>query len=406
MKKPLSSLQDDLKKLDEEAKGASHLNQENPLLAPIARALQSRLLDDKAKKKSELARARQDFIEGIHQVTKRAYKELPHFFKFCLFKTTPRRVRVVGKRGEFIQPVKAAIEFRGLPGVSSEPERLPEHAVKATIDFRGIKAEVIYFDGELGDRDRMVYLAILNEAIRHKEFVKEFGKIPFSMNELADKAGFSSSHQREEWVEESLTRLMRTEVHFLNGFGDFRFKGRFHLLESYYTLEKVKVTDEVKARLKTAREQALIDQANALLEKFKPRTPKLTLVKFNEPLMEAIQGHQITTVDMWALKRLSGNPARSLYLYLWDVSQWRRSQEPFELSLTELLTLLDVTLPVDHKGEKEYLRWKRARDYAEEVVKEVNQVAQFLDWYEWEGEQEQTRLRLKLSQDTLQIPPR
>jgi hypothetical protein len=380
MKRSLFSLQTEVRQLHQKAEGLRHLNEQDEILGMALRFQQRSAQDELVTKKAALAQARHEFIQGVQHLTRRAYKELPHFFKFCLFKTRPRRFKTQGRAGEFIEPIKE------------------------TIDFRGIQAQVTYFQGELGDTDRLVYLAILNEAIRHKEFVCEFGKIPFSLSELADKAGFSSCHHRKEWVEESLDRLRHTSVHFSSGFGEFRFKDQFHLIESASTLEKVKVVDEVRARLTTTREQALLEQANTLLEKFKPRTPKLMLVKFNEPLMEALQGHQITTVDMWALSRLSGNPARSLYLYLWDVSQWRDSPEPLELSLLELLTLMDLTLSTYTKNGKEYARWKRAKEQAEATLNEVNQVAQFIDWLEWQGENENTRLVIKLSKDTLQIP--
>ncbi len=381
-KQTLATLQGELKQLQETGTAFAQHKTDDFAEGCMARARQRSVEDEQQRQRLEIAAVRRGFIQAVQHATRRAYKELPHFFKFRLFKTTPRRF-----------PVRESIEFKG--------PNIEEH-----VDFRGIKAEVTYFDGELSDKDRMVYLAILNEAIRHKEYVREFGKIPFSMNELADKAGFSRSHQREEWVEECLNRLMKTDVYFKNSFGDFKFRDRFHLIERYYTIEKVKVTNEVQERLLTPHEQALSDQAQALLDKFKPRTPKLTLVKFNEPLMEAILGNQITTVDMWALQRITGNPARALYLYLWDISQWRTSKEPLELLLTELLTIMDLKPNLDNQEEKEYLRWKRAKDHAEETLREVNQVAQFIDWVKWEGEKEHTRVKIQLSNVILQIPPR
>ncbi len=381
-KQTLATLQGELKQLQETGTAFAQYKTDDFAEGCMARARQRSLADEQQRQHLEIAAVRRGFIQAVQHATRRAYKELPHFFKFRLFKTTPRRFLVKGKLREFIEPVKEII------------------------DFRGIKAEVTYYEGELGDQDRMVYLAIINEAIRHKEYVREFGKIPFSMNELADKAGFSKSHQREEWVEDCLNRLMRTGVNFKNSFGDFKFKGGFNLIEFHFTIEKVKVTSEVQARLLTPHEQALSDQAQALLDKFKPRTPKLTMVRFNEPLMEAILGNQITTVDMWALQRISGNPARALYLYLWDISQWRTSKEPLEMLLTELLTLMDLALVSEQKDEKDYIYWKRAKDRAEAALQEVNQVAQFIDWHEWEGEKEHTRVKIQLSNVILQIPPR
>ncbi len=376
----LTSLQRDLRQLDLRLLGSDLSAQKDPVLGPLVRAQQHAQGEEKAQKKAQLALARHDFIQSREHHTARAYRELPHFFKFCLFKTRPRRFLTKGRAGEFIEPTRVSVSFRGL------------------------RAEVTYYEGELGDTDRLVYLAILNEAIRHRAFVQEFGKIPFSIEELADKAGFSSCSHRRDWVQESLDRLKHTTVHFLNGFGDFQFKGKFSLIDSYYSIERVKAKTEVNERLLTVREQALADQAQALLDKFKPRTPKLTFVTFNQPLMAALAGHQVTTVDMWALQRLSGNPARTLFLFLWDVSQWRHSQDPFEMSLNELVTLMDISIKNHRKNGREYIHWKESRGQVEKILSEVNQVAQFIDWYEWEGEKEQTRLRIKLSNDILQIP--
>ena len=396
----LKPVQQEIKKLNKQLAGVELL-QPSPLSveATFKRMQKGNLLEAKTKKKATVALARKDFIEARNHATKRAYKELPQFFKCCLFKNHPRRNRIQGKLSEFIEPIKEPINFRGLVG------------------------EVTYFVGELGDTDRMVYLAILNEAIRHKEFVKEFGKIPFSMDELADKAGLSNSGQRREIVEESLLRLMRTELFFKNGTGGAYLKDRFHLIQSYTSIEKAKVADEVNGRLNTMEgeqnkalslDESVPDvflssfkklqaQAEDLLAKFKPRTPQLTLVTFNQHLMNAINGHEITTVDMWALRRLTRNSARSLYLYLYDVSQWRDSSSPLEISLVELMQLMDLAPSVEEKNGVQYTRWKRTIEMVKEYLEEVNQVAQFVEHFEWLGDGETTVLRVQLCKDVPQI---
>lgn len=396
----IKPIQQEIKKLNDDLAGVELLQPAPGSLEAITTSMQKGILRDaKTRKKAVVAKARKDFIQGINHATKRAYKELPQFFKFCLFKNQPRRFWVKGKRSEYIEPVIEPINFRGLVG------------------------EVTYFDGELGDTDRMVYLAILNEAIQHKEFVKEFGKIPFSMDELADKAGLANSGRRQEIVEECLIRLMRTELLFKNGTGGAYLKDRFHMIEHYTSIEKAKVKDEVNERLNTlgseqnktlSLEESAPDvfvtyfkklqvQAEDLLTKFKPRTPQLTLVTFNKPLMDAINGHEITTVDMWALKRLTRNSARALYLYLYDVSQWRHSKEPLDIPLLELLQLMDLTPNINTKNGTEYIWWKHSVDQVKDYLEEVNQAAQFVEHFEWLGEGENTILRVQLCKDVPQI---
>jgi hypothetical protein len=396
----IKPIQQDIKKLNHAIAGVELL-QPSPLSveATFKRMQTGNLIEAKTKKKAMVAKARKDFIEAINHATKRAYKELPQFFKFCLFKNNPRRNRIQGKLSEFIEPIKEPIDFRGLVG------------------------EVTYFVGELGDTDRMVYLAIINEAIRHKEFVKEFGRIPFSMDELADKAGLSKSGQRREIVEESLFRLQTTNLFFKDGSGGKHFKERFHLIESYTSIQKTKVKDEVNERLHTIEGEQnkalalaeevpdvfvtyfkkLQGQAEDLLAKFKPRTFELTLVTFNKPLMDAINGDEITTVDMWALQRLNRNSARALYLYLYDVSQWRHSTDPIEIPLLELLQLMDLSPTIERKSDQEYTQWKRIIERVQEIIEEVNQVAQFVEHFEWLGEGEQITLRVQLCKDVPQI---
>ena len=396
----LKPLQQDIKKINEAIAGVELL-QPTPLSleASFKRMQKSNLLEQKTKKKATVAQKRKDFIQAINHATRRSYKELPQFFKFCLFKNKPRRFLTQGKVGEYIEPI-------------NEP-----------INFRGLVAEVTYYEGELGDTDRMVYLAILNEAIRHKEFVKEFGRIPFSIDELADKAGLANSGRREEIVKESLRRLTRTTLLFKNGTGGAHFTEQFHLIELYTSIEKVKVKDEVSERLNTIEGEQnkalalaeevpdvfvtyfkkLQGQAEDLLAKFKPRTAELTLITFNKPLMDAINGNEITTVDMWALQRLTRNSARALYLYLYDVSQWRNSKEPLEIPLLDLLQLMDLAVTVDHKNGKDYPQWTRTTAQVQEIIEEVNQVAQFIEHFEWIGEGEQSILHVQLSKDVLQI---
>jgi hypothetical protein len=215
--------------------------------------------------------------------------------------------------------------------------------------------------------------------------------------------------------------LTRTTLLFKNGTGGAHFKEQFHLIELYTSIEKTKVKEEVNERLSTiegeqnkalaldepdpfvAYFKKLQVQAEDLLAKFKPRTPQLTLITFNKPLMDAINGNEITTVDMWALKRLTRNSARALYLYLYDVSQWRTSKAPLQIPLIELLQLMDLAPSVFVTDGKEYTKWTRTIELVQEILEEVNQVAQFLEHFEWLGEAEETVLRVQLSDDVPQI---
>lgn len=394
----ISALQQELKEVDGKLKKLNHLNEapkEDGIDAVgiVARMHKSSLKHQKTDLLSELAPIRNDFIQSIHHPTSRAYKELPQFFKFCLFKNKPQRIAVRDAKGEYLRPIQ-------------------EH-----ISFRGIEAEVIYYEGELGDTDRMVYLAILDEAIRHKEFVREFGKIPFSIDELADKANLpNSSKQRQDWVQESLQRLASTKINFRAGLGENSpMQGTFHLLENAFSFGKAKAKEEISTQLQLIERdpnivieyvKTLQRQADHLFDKFKPRTPQLTLVTFNKPLMDAINSNQITTIDMWALKKLERTSARSLFLFLYDVSQWRNSKEPLELSLLELMKLMDLTPNVQTKKGKEYIWWKHSVEQVKEIFAEVNRVAQFIQYFEWLGEGENTVLKVRLSDEVLQILPK
>ena len=233
----------------------------------------------------------------------------------------------------------------------------------------------------------------------------------------------SKERSAQDMVEESLLRLMRTELLFKNRTGGAYLKDRFHLIQSYTSIEKAKVADEVNGRLNTMEgeqnkalslDESVPDvflssfkklqaQAEDLLAKFKPRTPQLTLVTFNQHLMNAINGHEITTVDMWALRRLTRNSARSLYLYLYDVSQWRDSSSPLEISLVELMQLMDLAPSVEEKNGVQYTRWKRTIEMVKEYLEEVNQAAQFVEYFDWLGEGENTVLLVQLCDDVPQI---
>jgi hypothetical protein len=394
----ISALQQELKEVDGKLKKVNHLNEapkEDGIDAVgiVARMHKSSLSHQKTDLLSELAPIRNDFIQSIHHFTRRAYKELPQFCKFRLFKNQPQRITMKDKKGEYIRPI-------------TEP-----------INFRGLVAEVTYYEGELGDTDRMVYLAILNEAIRHKDFVKQFGKIPFNLDELADKAGFShASNQRREWVLQSLNRLQSTNLKFYHGAGNLTGQDHFHLIESHYSLEKSTFAGEVSEKIKGLelypRDPFLLymdkvkEQAEQLLAKFKPRTPRITLVKFNEPLTNAICSDEITTVDMWALQKLDRLSSRSLFLFLYDLSQWRNSKEPLELSLRELMELMDLTPNVQIKNGKKYIWWKYSVELVKEIFAEVNRVAQFIQYFDWLGEGEATVLKVRLSDEVLQMPPK
>ena len=122
--------------------------------------------------------------------------------------------------------------------------------------------------------------------------------------------------------------------------------------------------------------------------------------------MEAINGQQVTTIDMWTVSQLERPSARTLFLFLYDVSQWHHSPEPIELPLQDLLQLLDLAPTVQRTDDKEYPQWNRTRERVEEIFNEVNLVAQGIQWFEWVGEGETSVLRVRLSDEVLQIPPR
>lgn len=341
--------------------------------------------------RQHLASLRETFLRrGDFGDTRRAYKELPQLFKFRLFKNKPRRIPITDKRGEYIRPIKE------------------------TILFQNIHADVTYYEGELGDTDRMVYLAILNEAIRHKDFVREFGWVPFTISELADEIGLpKTSHRRYDLVAESLERLNKTALTVFAGFGNkTEWDRKFFLIQELISNERSRVIEDVETRLLKLPahvpdpHQATREQAKELLGKFDPKTTRLTLIKFNETLMQAINSNEITTIDMWTLRALSRNSARTLFLYLYDASQWRTSQEPLSLTVPELQHLLDIHPVVETKEGKEYIRWTPFFDLINEILREVNDLSKFIDWFSWSGERESAVLYLRLSDSVLQIPPK
>ena len=374
-------LKDDLKSLTQQIHEISHLKDvKDPMGIQKMRA--NALTQEKQKKLAELAYMKETYLKAQRYYTPRAYKELPYFFKFCLFKPNPRR--------------QVRKEFNGETYIKE---------IKSTVDFKDIQAEITYYSGELGDRDRMVFLAVINEAKRHQEFVEEFKKIPFTLDEIANKAGFPQSGRRRQWVFESLERLYQTDLLFKNTFGKFKFKDHFRLLERHTTIEKIKVSKEINKRVKLINESKLLEQSETMLAKFKPRTHKLTLVKFNEPLMDAILDGHVTTIDMWSLQHLKTANERTFYLYLYDISQWRHSSAPLEIKLTDIITLLDLKphIITSSKG-KEYTNWKRTKDQIDNIISRIGQIAKFIVWHEWEGEKKDTFLKIKLSNEVLQIP--
>ena len=330
------------------------------------------------EKLNQLAEIKEDEILEKKYTTVRAYKELPHFFKFSLFKAKPVRTYFINQKGQ------------------KQIEPITTH-----IDFQGIKAEITYYGGELGDFDRMVFLAVMNEAFKNKDFIQKFGYIPFTLDVIADKAGISNMSNRRQKVNESLERLRLTSIKFKNSFGEFRFKGAFHLLSSVTSIEAKKIKSSLKKETKEGVIKKSSLQAQLILDGIHSKARKLTLVNFDKKLIEALLGKQVTTIDIFALQNLENARERTLFLYLYDIAQWRKKNYLLELSIQDVITLLDLKL---HYIKEKYIQWNRTKNQIETIFCNVEKLAKFFISYRWEGEKENSKILINLDTNCIQIP--
>jgi len=353
-------------------------NERNPRLRETIRET---LLKEKNFHMLRLASLKEDNIKNIHHPYDRAYKELFHFFKFPLIKRRPQTKYFVTSEGQKqIEPFTECISFQG------------------------IELEVTYYGGQLGDPDRMVWLAVMNNGIRHLDFVKEFGWIPYPTTNIARDAGLG---KRTSHVSKSLEKLRMTDIKFKTPFGGFAYKGGFHMIDTVQTIEtrdlKSKVSTKIKSKHPVA-DKFFIDQAQRMMAAIKPRTPKLNLISYHRNLMDAITANHITTIDHWSVNKLSDVGEKNLYFYFYDVAQWHKSPTPKKIHILELLDLADLKLHIIKRKGKEYPEWKRAKDQIETFLKNIKAVGKFTLYWEWVGEKENTFLHICLSKKVSQIP--
>ncbi len=354
-------------------------NEKNPhLRAEITK----NLLNERRRHVLRLASIKEDNIKSIDHPYDRAYKEPFHFFKFPLIKRRPR--------GIIEKKIDGKIYI----------EKLVEH-----INFQGVELDVTYYAGELGDQERMVWLAVMNNGIRHLDFVKEFGWIPYSTANIARDANLGYSNRIKGT--KSLDKLQKTFVEFNSPFGSFMYKGAFHMIDSVGTIKIKDLRAHVKkiiASKNIITDKALIEQAQRILDGIKPRTPKINLLSFHRNLMDAIIANQITTVDNWSMNKLSDVGERTLFLYFYDIAQWYKSHTPKKVNIFELMALADLKLHIIKRKGKEYINWKRTIKQIETFMNNVKSEGKFILRWEWIGEKENTWLHIYLDKDARQIP--
>ncbi|MCP3942831.1 MAG: hypothetical protein GY710_15280 [Desulfobacteraceae bacterium] len=370
-------LKNKIKEIDQEL--IDIRNEKNPRLRA---EITQNLLSERKKYLLRLASVKEDNIKSIHHPYNRAYKEPFHFFKIPLIKRRPRSLIKKTIDGETY--VKELTEY---------------------INFQGIELNVTYYGGELGDPDRVVWFAVMNNGIRHLEFVKEFGWIPYSRTDIARDAGLGE--KRASHVSKCLEKLRLTDVKFKTPFGGFAYKGAFHMIDTIQTIGAKDLRARVKKIIESKHpvaDKVLIEQAQEILGGIKPRTPKLNLISYHRNLMDAIIANHITTVDYWSVNKFSDVGEKNLYLYFYDIAQWYKSDTPKKISLPELMVLADLKLHIRKAKGKEYPEWKRAKDQIEAFLKSVDSEAKFILYWEWIGEKENTWLHIYLNKDARQIP--
>lgn len=305
---------------------------------------------------ADQAMKKEGVIRSVRHISARAYKELPHFFKFSLFKPRPR----------------PATEVKDSTG------RVMQSKYQDSIKMNGIDAEVTYYGGELGSRERRVFFSIINQAIEGRDFLEKHGFVVMPYDKIVTDCDFDvTDHHRFDRVKESIEKLRLTDIKFNNSFGEFQFSSAFHLINSVTTIS----LKEFLARVEEVDSNP--GAGKKALDRFqiKSRTPKITIVKFNDPLIEAILGNQISTVDMWALNCLDGDTVtENLFLHLWDISQWKKQKEHRE-RIGDLLKISGLQMVTVQRGNKIYPSWRRACSQLELHLKKAMEVAKFLRGY-------------------------
>ncbi len=353
-------------------------NEKNPRLRA---EITKNLLNERKRHLLRLASIKEENIKSIDHPYNRAYKEPFHFFKFPLIKRRPR--------GVIEKEIDGKVYI--------------EKLVK-NINFQGIELEVTYYGGELGDPDRMVWFAVMNNGIRYLEFVKEFGWIPYSSADIARDANFGIQTSK---VSRCLKKLRLTDVEFKTPFGNFAYSGAFHMIDTVKTMRtkdlKAQVNKTIKGKDIVA-DKVLIDQAREILGSIKPKTPKINLLSPHRILMDAIIANQVTTIDYWSVNKLSDVGEKNLYFYFYDIAQWRKSHRPKKINIFELLDLTDLKLHIIKRKGKEYINWKRTTNQIETFLKNIQAESKFFLYWEWVGEKENTWLHVYLDKDARQIP--
>ncbi len=338
------------------------------------------LLNKKKFHMLRLASIKEDNIKSIHHPYDRAYKELFHFFKFPLIKRRPKVEYFINPKGQ-----KQIMPYT-------------DH-----IKFQNIELDATYYGGELGDQDRMVWLAVMNNAIRHLEFVQEFGWIPYSLADIAIDANIKVKTRANQ----ALKKLLRTLVEFKSPFGNFMYKGAFHMIDSVGTINVKDLKSQINKTIESKNSVAdkfFIEQALRMIDRIKPKTPRLNLISFHRNLMDAIMANQITTVDYWSINKLSDVGEKNLYFYFYDIAQWYKSHTPKKIHILELLALADLKLHIIKRKGKEYPDWGRAINQIETFLNNVKSEGKFFLYWEWVGEKENTWAHVFLDKDARQIP--
>lgn len=289
----------------------------------------------------------------------RIQQQLPFFFKFGLFKSKARKAKKIEKDG----------------GVYIEE-------MKENIQFGNIECDVTYKESELGDKERMVMMYFFHKAIMDIKYVSGYGEVFFTTKDIMHQTGIKSRAK----IDEAIRNLENTQVSFKNRFGSFSFKTSFHIILSSSSFSLKKLKDKKK-------EEGKADYIDNFLNSLPPETNSVRSISFTRALIEAFEGEIKTTIDMYALRALSDIHERTIFLYLYDMSQWM-NKEYLELQLQEIGALLS-------------LNFSEIRDLKKQIKKymsSVEKVSKFIIDFEFKGRKENTKLCLHLSSTTKQIP--
>ena len=300
-----------------------------------------------------LSEIKETAIKSIPQHTNRLLQVVPSLLKFPWVKTNPRELK---------QRVEKGIVFKE---VRSED-----------ISFRNIKATIHYKEGELSDLDRLVYFAIENRFIKYIDFIIQIGFVPISLDQIASDIGYN---QRIK-ISAAIKKLRNTEI-------ETQTKKDRISRKAFLGEEDIIGVKELRAAIENdlmyVVDPKLRKQAQEILDGIKPKTPSISLFSPDQKKIKMIKSNNITSIDLWYLKKLKKTWERTLYLFLWDKKQLHLkylenhlngidvNDYQIRFNITELSRLLDLKPKKVKRKDKVYFDYSLV---SKKITKTINTI--------------------------------